>query len=412
MPSGRPPLSEEQVASVFRSLATEHSLQREATSRRLAWERIQSARNTAIARSSQWFARPLAKTFVLAPLVAGAAAGSFLWLNDDTLRYEVTGEVLTDRGVLRTTERSAATLDFTDDSAVVVDANSAVDVEIAGDHAALVRLLSGKLRVGVKHHEETAWRFLAGPYEVRVIGTRFDLAWEPASESFSVAMREGRVRVLGPDRLDRYLLAGERLDLRPDRHVAEVGDVAPAPKPSDENVESANAERAPSRRSAGSPKAVAAGPDWTTLVSTGRFAEVVESAEAIGIDAVLAGHGAQDLRALASAARYSGHTPLAIKTWNALRQRFGGHDAGRQAAFFLGRTYDEKGQSALALRSLNDYLRESPSGVYAAEALGRRMALVQRLEGGEAARAAATEYLNRFPKGSYAQMARGLLAER
>ncbi len=410
MPSGRPPLSEEQVASVFRSLATEHSLQREASSRRLAWERIQSARNKALALRAQWFSRPLAKTFVLAPLVAGAAAGSFLWLNDESLRYEVTGEVRTDRGVLRT-DGTAATLDFTDESAVVVDANSTVDVEIAGDHAALVRLLSGKLRVGVKHHEETAWRFLAGPYEVRVIGTRFDLAWEPGTESFSVAMREGRVRVLGPGRLDRYLLAGERLDLRPEQRVAQADGPA-APEAKDVKSDSV-AVPAPARHHAPAPRAAAAAvPDWTALVSTGRFAEVVESAESLGIDAVLAGHGAQDLRALASAARYSGHTPLAIKAWNALRQRFGGHDAGRQAAFFLGRTYDEKGQSALALRSLNDYLRESPSGVYAAEALGRRLALVQRLEGGDAARSVAAEYLSRFPKGSYAQMARGLLTER
>lgn len=412
MPSGRPPLSEEQVATVFRSLAAEHSTQREATSRRLAWERIQSARNHAVALRAQWFSRPLAKTFVLAPLVAGAAAGSFLWLNDDSLRYEVTGEVLADRGVLRT-ERAAATLDFTDESAVVVDANSVVDVEIAGDHAALVRLLSGKLRVGVKHHEDTAWRFLAGPYEVRVIGTRFDLAWEPASESFSVAMSEGRVRVLGPGRLDRYLLAGERLELKADRRVAEVESATPSPKVSDTKAESAALDRAPARHATAARKAeVAAGPDWTSLVSTGRFTEVVESAEAIGVDAVLAGHGPADLRALASAARYSGHTPLALRAWTTLRQRFGGHDAGRQAAFFLGRTYDEQGKSALALRSLNDYLRESPSGVYAAEALGRRMALLQRLEGGESARSVAAEYLNRFPKGSYAQMARGLLAER
>jgi TolA-binding protein len=409
MPSGRPPLSEDQIASVFRSLAGEHSLQREATSRRLSWERIQSARNSAFAMRSQWFARPFAKTLVIAPLVASAAAGTFLWLDDDSLRYEVTGEVRTDRGVLRT-ENTAATLDFTDESAVVVDANSVVDVEIAGDHAALVRLLSGKLRVGVKHHDDTAWRFLAGPYEVRVIGTHFDLTWEPASESFSVAMREGRVRVLGPGRLDRYLLAGERLDLKTDRRLAQAAAATPAAKLPTPDVRSDGAvSRAPAR-----PSAVAAtgAPDWATLVSTGRFVDVVDRAQAEGIDGVLSGRGPSDLRSLASAARYTGHTALAVRTWSTLRQRFGGHDAGRQAAFFLGRTYDEQGQSALALRSLNDYLRETPSGVYAAEALGRRMALVQRLEGGEAARAVATEYLNRFPKGSYAQMARGLLAER
>lgn len=388
-------------------------MQREATSRRLAWERIQSARNSAFALRAQWFARPFAKTLVIAPLVAGAAAGTFLWLNDDSLRYEVTGEVRTDRGVLRT-ESAAATLDFTDESAVVVDANSAVDVEIAGDHAALVRLLSGKLRVGVKHHDDTAWRFLAGPYEVRVIGTHFDLTWEPASESFSVAMREGRVRVLGPGRLDRYLLAGERLDLKTDRRLSQATAAAPAAKPSEpEPHREGAASRVPGRRSPNAAKSeVAAGSDWATLVSTGHFGDVVDRAQAEGIDAVLSGRGPSDLRSLASAARYTGHTALAIRTWNTLRQRFGGHDAGRQAAFFLGRTYDEQGQSALALRSLNEYLRETPSGVYAAEALGRRMALMQRLESGEAARAVATEYLNRFPKGSYAQMARGLLAKR
>jgi hypothetical protein len=398
---------------VFRSLAGEHSLQREATSRRLAWERIQSARNSAFALRAQWFARPFAKTLVIAPLVASAAAGTFLWFNDDSLRYEVTGEVLTDRGVLRT-ESAAATLDFTDDSAVVLDANSVVDVEIAGDHAALVRLLSGKLRVGVKHHDDTAWRFLAGPYEVRVIGTHFDLTWEPASESFSVAMREGRVRVLGPGRLDRYLLAGERLDLKTDRRLAQAAAAAPAVKPPAPDVRSDGAGlHTPTRPPAAAAKVEGtAAPDWGTLVSTGRFADVVDRAQAEGIDAVLSGRGPSDLRSLASAARYTGHTALAVRTWSTLRQRFSGHDAGRQAAFFLGRTYDEQGQSALALRSLNDYLRETPSGVYAAEALGRRMSLVQRLEGGEAARAVATEYLKRFPKGSYAQMARGLLAER
>jgi TolA-binding protein len=396
---------------VFRSLAGEHSLQREATSRRLAWERIQSARNSAFAMRAQWFARPFAKTLVIAPLVASAAAGTFLWFNDDSLRYEVTGEVLTDRGVLRT-ESAAATLDFTDESAVVVDANSAVDVEIAGDHAALVRLLSGKLRVGVKHHDDTAWRFLAGPYEVRVIGTHFDLTWEPANESFSVAMREGRVRVLGPGRLDRYLQAGERLDLKTDRRLAQTAAAAPAANPATPDVRSDGAvSRGPARPSAAKVEDTAA-PDWATLVSTGRFGDVVERAQAEGIDGVLSGRGPSDLRSLASAARYTGHTALAVRTWSTLRQRFGGHDAGRQAAFFLGRTYDEQGQSTLALRSLNDYLRETPSGVYAAEALGRRMGLVQRLEGGEAARAVAAEYLNRFPKGSYAQMARGLLAER
>jgi TolA-binding protein len=150
---------------------------------------------------------------------------------------------------------------------------------------------------------------------------------------------------------------------------------------------------------------------WANLVAQGDFADVVEAAEQMGIPQALGTNSAADLQALAQAARYSGRTGLAQRAWRTLRERFAGQTQGRQAAFFLGRSYDQQGQPSEALRWLNTYLREAPSGVYAAEALGRKLTLVQRLKGRSAAAGLARNYLKRFPDGAYAQTARGIVRQ-
>jgi hypothetical protein len=61
-----------------------------------------------------------------------------------------------------------------------------------------------------------------------------------------------------------------------------------------------------------------------------------------------------------------------------------------------------------ALSWFEAYLGEVPSGTYASEALGRKMLLVQLLDGKPAARALADTYLRRFPGGTYADAARAL----
>jgi TolA-binding protein len=150
--------------------------------------------------------------------------------------------------------------------------------------------------------------------------------------------------------------------------------------------------------------------DWAALVSKGHFGDVVQAAKALGTDRVLGERSAKDLNALAHSAHYTGQSPLAISAWRALRQRFAQANFGRQAAFFLGRVHDQEGRSAEALRWLNVYLTEAPRDVYASEALGRKVTLVQKLEGQAAARKVAREYLQRFPNGTYARAARAIVA--
>jgi TolA-binding protein len=152
-------------------------------------------------------------------------------------------------------------------------------------------------------------------------------------------------------------------------------------------------------------------PTWSLLVAKGQFADVVATAEALGTERVLRERSSAELSALAHAAHYTGHSTLAVSAWSALRQRFGGQKAARQAAFFLGRVFDQQGRRADALHWLNTYLSEAPSDVYTSEALGRKLTLVQKLEGTLAARNVAREYIGRFPRGAYAQSARTILDE-
>ena len=55
------------------------------------------------------------------------------------------------------------------------------------------------------------------------------------------------------------------------------------------------------------------------------------------------------------------------------------------------------------------YVAEAPSGVWAADALGRRMVILNNTRGTAAAVAAAKDYLERFPAGPYAGFARKIL---
>jgi hypothetical protein len=123
------------------------------------------------------------------------------------------------------------------------------------------------------------------------------------------------------------------------------------------------------------------------------------------VPSCLASCGAADLRALADAARYTAHGDIAEQSLLALRKRFAA-DAGRGAAFLLGRLYEGRGATGQARAWYETYLRESPSGDFASEALAGKMRTVSTLEGKKSAEPIAREYLRRYPSGVHATPAR------
>jgi TolA-binding protein len=142
------------------------------------------------------------------------------------------------------------------------------------------------------------------------------------------------------------------------------------------------------------------------MLADGNFRGVVDAAEARGIDNTLSHGSRADVVALADAARYLHDRPLARRGLLAERTRFPGSPEARAAAFVLGSMADDGGARDDAIRWYDKYLSESPSGSFAAEALGRK--LVALVASGDSAGAArvANEYLRRFPHGAHAGYAR------
>jgi hypothetical protein len=154
-----------------------------------------------------------------------------------------------------------------------------------------------------------------------------------------------------------------------------------------------------------------AGEGWDKRLAHGDVQGILADADARGLDELLQTASERDLSALADAARY-GHRPaLARRALFGVRERFAGSQEARNAAFFLGSLADDApgaGGPTGALEWYDRYLAESRGGRYAPQALGRKMALTQRLHGADAARPLAAEYLSRFPDGPYAAAARKL----
>jgi TolA-binding protein len=151
---------------------------------------------------------------------------------------------------------------------------------------------------------------------------------------------------------------------------------------------------------------------YADLVRAGAFEQVVDAATQAGLAQTLERNGAEDVRALADAARYLHRTELAVRSLTVLRARFPGTHHSAAAAFLLGRTYENAEQAQAARRFYELYERESPNGEFAAEALAGRMRIVASRAGGEsvsAGRALAQEYLERYPRGVHAKTARELL---
>src|SRR5439155_4061043 len=79
-------------------------------------------------------------------------------------------------------------------------------------YGASIALESGSLSAEVVHKPQGAWRLIAGPFAIRVTGTRFDLRWDSVSQKFSITVREGSVGVAGSIvGVERAVRAGETL---------------------------------------------------------------------------------------------------------------------------------------------------------------------------------------------------------
>jgi TolA-binding protein len=352
----------------------------------------------------------------LALVVAGLTATRVKQGTPDAdLSYRVDGEEPAAGGYVLVSERAESLLAFSDGSKVVIAARSRGRVMDVNGRGARFALEDGKVSVDVVHRPRAQWTFEAGPFLVRVHGTSFTVAWNPSDAVFEVRLQTGAVSVASPlARTEIGLRTGQTLRVSLRDRTSTVVDGAGEEAPS----HAANSTAVPLPPVEAPPATPAGPPDpgrwshrgWTSALAENKGADVVADADRRGLAAVLERADSEDLWALANAARYAGRYPLARRALTAHRRRFPSSDRAGDAAFLLGRLHDaDPDGPSNALGWYDRYLAEAPDGAHASDALGRKMTLLQRSNLRAEALAIAHDYLQRFPRGTYANAAHALV---
>jgi hypothetical protein len=350
-----------------------------------------------------------------------------------SLSYSLEGAVASTTNKITSAADAGSRLQFTDDSRIDLAALTTVSVDAVAESGAQVALIDGVIDVFVKPRPHSAWTFTAGPFRVKVKGTSFRLTYSHTLQRMGLRMTSGLVEVVGPHGNATAVSAGQSVEMSADQAVASAPQGAASPAPPFAPVGSTNLpeaeDKAPIHGARANPPVEPARrrldvltkgdraeptPDrpttaWSKLITQGRYSDVIAEAQRRGLDATLAQATAAELSSLADAARYTKHHQLAREVLLAMRARFAGTEHARDASFFLGRLGETApGQPEAALGWYETYLREAPSGIYASEALGREMTLLAAKDRGRASKLA-KQYLERFPRGSQAELARSLL---
>lgn len=357
--------------------AIDHHRVIERTASALAWPDEEAPRR-------RWWAP------ALLAVAAAVALAVFTLRGERALHIETPG-VPVETWVSVTEEQPVA---FSDGATVLAARGSRFKVAQLEQHGARVSLERGRLTVSVPHRERTAWVFEAGPFTVNVVGTRFETAWDPTSETFTLSMQDGAVRVVGPG-FEKQVVAGQQLERSlkpavPGAPVVQVEAVEDEPRPAPEVVK---------------PKPVA----WKVLAQKRQYPEALQAAQSLGWDSLCATVSAGDLTLLGDVARLGFAPDLAQQAYGQVRSRFPRTRSADTATFFLGRLAFDGGALAEADRWFIRYRAEFPTGTFAAEALGRRLELARRRADADATRTLATDYLAQYPNGPHSRLAKSLL---
>jgi TolA-binding protein len=354
-------------------------------------------------------------------LVGVVVAGVLHWRTPDArplapISYRVDQQAPPAGGYVVARDQAETVLEFSDGSSVRMAAHARGRVVELRSEGARFALEGGKLSATIRPRKNARWSFEAGPFLVRVHGTSFTLSWAPEEAVFVVRLLDGAVSITSP-------LSGSELELRAgqtltvDLHEQSssvkmtVDEREPPPKP----PAAASAEPV---ASVPQPSASADLPlstrwsnrGWSTRLAQGEAAAIIAEAERLGTLEVLQHADAEDLWAMANAARYAARYSLAEQALLAQRRRFPSTAHAHEAAFLLGRLHDgDAGKPEEALAWYARYLSETPRGPFASDALGRKMTLLERRGRRSEAVAVAEEYAQRFPAGTYAKAARVLI---
>jgi transmembrane sensor len=309
-------------------------------------------------------------------------------------------------------------LAFSDGSELRVEPASRVRVVDVDGSGASVAVENGALHADVVHTASSRWRVIAGPITVRVTGTRFHVAWSALTEQFTLAVFEGSVTAAGSIvGAERPVVAGEtlrvfvgerRLELS---KAPEAAASAPAASASPVAVKAPDdPQRDPGQAPRAEPSAAPREPDWRDHAAKGSLRKAFAAAEASGFSEACSAASAAELLQLGDGARLAGRPDRADQALLTLRRRFPSDPRRAAAAFALGKVaFDQRRSYAQAATWFRTSIAEQPNGSLAREASGRLIEALRNSGDAAGARQAAEKYLQRYPVGPHADVARALV---
>src|SRR6478609_9915680 len=270
-------------------------------------------------------------------------------------------------------------LSLSDGTALELSAATRAHVVSLAEHGANIALESGSLDARVVHTGVSGWLLNAGPFAVRVTGTKFSLSWDPGRQHFSIRVTEGGVAVSGsvvsaecPVRAGQTLVVSvpeHRMqlsndELLPTQEPVAVSQAVPPKDPAaSASALPSNAPdlQPPNTRSAPSPPPSVSA--WRALAMQGRLREAYTSADETGFERACDSATAAELLLLGDAARLSGRPDRVSVALLQLRRRFPKDPRSAVAAFMLGKTsFDRGGADRAAATWFATSLREQPRG--------------------------------------------------
>src|SRR6478609_4074928 len=214
------------------------------------------------------------------------------------LTFEVASGALGESGRIVATDHTR--IRFSDGSEASLSSGTEAKIENVTEHGADMVLARGSMRVHIAKKPQAWWKVVAGPYDVRVTGTAFDVSWSKQGQTFDLRMQTGTVIVSGPLAQGGIpLKAGQHLFVAEGRLTVEGGEAPSGAGPSasaDAPEEGSNpsptiAEAVPAPAaswSAGAATRASSDPRaWARQVAEGHFSAVLDDAEQRGLSRTL-----------------------------------------------------------------------------------------------------------------------------
>lgn len=354
--------------------------------------------------------------FVMPVLSAAAAAAvvAFVVWPETPLSVSVRGQPGSS-GEFVLAQAGDEAVDFSDGTEVLLRQDSQLRVTQVTAHGADVLLEKGAAHVAVVHRDkQTRWNFHAGPYRVAVVGTKFELRWNPETGGIEVEMDEGIVEVDGPGLSKQRVTSRQKLEAFSNPPRASLyletppalAEAERAPQTEPPMVRVLPEKRAPQATE----KPKAQGPSWRYLADTGDAVGAIQAADEAGFGWLTRSLPKTDVLLLGDTARKARHTAYAREAWLQVRERFPGSSAAVAAAIRLGdlaANVEHNDQQAVKWFALA--VREAPNADTAPDAMGRWLDVLVRGKQQAEAKKVAADYVKRFPNGEKVAEARALL---